>query len=95
MKVLMGRLCVQVLEVPKVVVSRLSLRNLVVWLGLAGMDEIRKLECILDEEYRDIVSNHVPITLGCVVLQTLSVSEMHRTSGRSSLSANNPTDTQS
>lgn len=87
MKMLTGGFSVQILEVPEVVVGRLCLRNLVVWLGLSSMDKIRELESILDEEHWNVVAYHVPITFGSIVLQSLCVSEMHRTAWWPSISA--------
>ena len=55
-------------EVPKVVVSRLSLRNFIMWLGLYSMNKVRKLDCILNEENGDIVSNNIPISFLCIKL---------------------------
>jgi len=53
-------------EVPKVVVSRLSLRDFVMWLGLYGMNEVWELHCILNEEHGNVVSNDIPIPFLCV-----------------------------
>lgn len=58
----MRRLAVKVLEVPKVVVSSLGLRDLVVGVWLARVDEIWELDGILDEKDGNVVSNDVPIT---------------------------------
>jgi len=48
-------------EVPKVVVSRLSLGDFVMWLRLYGMNEVWELHRVLNEEHRNIVSNNIPI----------------------------------
>jgi len=58
-----SRLLVQVLKVPKVVVSGLCLRHLVVWLWLAGVDNIGKLDGVLDEKDRHVVTNDIPVAL--------------------------------
>jgi len=60
---------VEVLEVPEVVVSGLSLRNLIVWLWLSCVDDIWELDGVLNEENWDVVSNHVPVTLVGVHLE--------------------------
>jgi hypothetical protein len=57
-----GSLGVQVLEVPEVVVGGLGLRDLIVRLGLARVNDIGKLEGVLDEEDGNVVSNNVPVT---------------------------------
>ena len=41
----------------------LSLRKSAIRLLLGSMDQVRKLYRVLDEEYRDVVPNDVPITL--------------------------------
>lgn len=51
------------LEVPEVVVSRLGLGHLVVWLGLAGVDNVWKFDGILDEEDGYVVADEVPVPL--------------------------------
>ena len=50
-------------EVPKVVVSGLCLWEVAVGLGLGGMNEVGKLEGVLDEEHGNVVADDVPITL--------------------------------
>lgn len=45
----------QELEVPEVVVRRLSLWDLVVRFRLAGMDDVWELDRILNEEHRDVL----------------------------------------
>lgn len=49
-----GRLRTETHPVPSVIVSSLRLGNLVVRLGLEGVDEIRELNRILDEEDGDV-----------------------------------------
>jgi hypothetical protein len=46
-------------EVPGRIMSRGSLRDLIVASGLDGVDQIGEEDSILDEEYRDIVSNDI------------------------------------
>ena len=46
-------------EVPGRVMSTGSLRDLIVTSGLDGMDQIGEEDSILNEEYRDIVSNNI------------------------------------
>ena len=48
-------------EVPEGVVRTGGLRHLVVWFRLDRMNQIRKLDGVLNEEHRDIVSHQVPI----------------------------------
>ena len=36
-----------------------GLRNFVIWTWLHRVDEIRELNSVLDEEYRDVVSNNI------------------------------------
>jgi hypothetical protein len=44
-------------EVPSIVVGGLSLRDLDVGFGLDGVDEVDKLDGVLDEEDGDVVSD--------------------------------------
>ena len=60
------------LEVPKVVVSCLSLRNLIMGLWLSCMDDIRKLNSALNEENGYVVANNIPIALLSVELDSKS-----------------------
>jgi predicted acyl esterase len=39
------------------------LRDLTIRLGLAGVDDIRKLHRVLDEENGNVVTNNVPVAL--------------------------------
>ena len=50
-------------EVPEVVMCSLSLREFSVGLRLGRMNQIRKLDRILNEEYRNVVPNNVPVSL--------------------------------
>jgi hypothetical protein len=56
----MCSLCVEELEIPEIVVSTLSLRNLIMRLGLPSMDNIRELDCVLNKEHWNIISDNVP-----------------------------------
>jgi hypothetical protein len=55
-----GRLGVEGDEVPEGVVRRLRLRDLAVGVRLAGVDDVRELDRVLDEEDRDVVAYQVP-----------------------------------
>ena len=46
-------------EVPGRVVSSRSLRDLTVTSGLDGVDQVRELDGILDEEHGDVVSHEI------------------------------------
>jgi len=46
----------------------LRLRNFVVRFGFAGVNDVRKFHRILNEEYWNIVSDDIPVTLFCVEL---------------------------
>jgi hypothetical protein len=39
------------------------LRDLIIRLGLASVDNIRELDRVLNEKHRDVVSNNIPVTL--------------------------------
>lgn len=58
----MCSLWMQELEIPKVVVSRLSLRNLVVGFWLRSVNHIWELYGILNKEDWNVVSNEIPVT---------------------------------
>jgi len=49
-------------EIPKIVMRRLGLGKSAIGFLLGGMYEVRKLYSVLNEEDRDIVCNHIPIT---------------------------------
>lgn len=55
-------------EVPEIVVGRLALRDLVMGLRLDGVDEVGKVDSVLDEENGYVVADNVPITFGGVEL---------------------------
>ena len=48
-------------EVPEIVVRRRGLRKAAVGLRLHGVNDVGKLDCILDEEHRDVVADDVPV----------------------------------
>ena len=48
-------------EIPERIMSRLRLRKVAVWLLFCGMDEVGKFDGVLDEEYRDIVADEIPV----------------------------------
>ena len=48
-------------EVPERVVGAAGLRHAEVRLGLGGVDQVRKLHRVLDEEDRDVVADQVPV----------------------------------
>lgn len=50
-------------EVPEVVMGGLRLRKSRVWLLLDRVNQVRKLDRILDKEDRNIVADNVPVTL--------------------------------
>ncbi len=47
-------------EIPERIVRRSRLRNLIVRLGLHRVDQVGKLDGILDEEDRDVVADQIP-----------------------------------
>ena len=55
-------------EIPEIIVCRLRLRKVAVGLLLDRMNQIRKLDRVLDKEDRDIVTDDVPVTLPRVEL---------------------------
>lgn len=67
-------------EIPKGVVRRLRLRNLVVRLGLHRMNQIRELDGILDEEDQHVVADEIPDSVMC---RTSRRSREHRAACRS------------
>ena len=48
-------------EVPEIVMGGLRLRKAAIGRGLGGVDQVRKFDCVLDEEDRDIITDNVPI----------------------------------
>lgn len=46
-------------EIPGTVVSSGRLRNFIVWTGLNGVDQVGELNCVLNEENGNVVSNNV------------------------------------
>lgn len=72
-------------EVPEIIMSRLSCWDFVVWFRFDRMYNIDKLDAILDEEDRNIISHDIPITLICV--------EFDREASHISYSISTPTTT--
>ena len=64
-----GGLGVQRHEIPERVVCRLRLRDLDVRMWLRGVDDVRELDAVLDEEHRDVVPDQVEGALGGVELR--------------------------
>ena len=58
-----------------------DLRNFIVWLWFASMDDIGELHRILDEENGNVVSNNVPIALVRVKLDCEATNITDRISG--------------
>jgi len=58
-----GTFGVEVLEVPEIVMSRLSLGYLIVGLRLCSVDNVGELDSVLDEENGNVVSNDIPVAL--------------------------------
>src|SRR5512133_1962792 len=50
-------------EIPERVVRARRLRKAAVGFHLDGMDEVGKLNGVLDEEYRDVIADQVPVAL--------------------------------
>ena len=75
----------EVLEIPKVVVSGLCLRDFIVRFGLARVDDIGELESILNEEDWNVVADNVPVTLVGVKLhgKATNISDGIRTASAS------------
>lgn len=57
------RLRMQVLEIPKVVMSALGLRDLRVGLGLASVNNVWEFYGVLDKEDWNIISDEIPVSL--------------------------------
>lgn len=55
-------------EVPGRVMGCSPLGNLTVRARLDRMDQVRELDCILDEENRNVVANNVKVPLICVAV---------------------------
>ena len=50
-------------EVPKIIVCRLALRDLIMRFGFDGMNKVRKLDRFLNEEDGNIIPDQIPISL--------------------------------
>jgi hypothetical protein len=64
----MSGLGMQILKVPKVIMSRLRLRHFVVRLWLSGMNNIWELYSILNEKDGNVVSDKIPVSFLSVEL---------------------------
>jgi hypothetical protein len=49
-------------KIPEIIMSALTLRNIIVRLGFHSMNNVGEFNGILNEEHRDIVSDEVPDT---------------------------------
>ena len=58
------------LEVPEIVVGRLSLRDFGLGLWFSGVDDIGEFDCILDEEHGNVISNEIPVSFTRVKLDS-------------------------
>jgi hypothetical protein len=58
------------LKVPEIVVGRLSLWDFGLWLWFPSVDDIGEFDCILDEEYWDVISNEIPVSFTGVKLDS-------------------------
>ena len=65
---MVGRLRMERDEVPKGVVGGLGLGDLDIGMGFGGVDDVGKLDAVLNEEDRNIVTDQVECPLGCVEL---------------------------
>ena len=72
------RLGVQRHEVPEGVVGALRLWDLPVRVRLGGVDDVRELDAVLDEEDRDVVADEVPVALAGVELRREAAGVAHR-----------------
>ena len=77
----MCRLAVQVLKVPKIVVRRLRLRYFIMWLWFGGVDKVRELDGVLDEEDGNVVPDDVPVALLRVELHSEAADVADRVCG--------------
>jgi hypothetical protein len=73
-----GGLGVQRHEVPERVVCRLRLRDLTVGLGLSRVNDVGKLDAVLNEEHRDVVADQVEVAFVGVELDRESAGVTHR-----------------
>ena len=59
----MGSFGVQVREVPKIVVRSLSFWNFSIWLRLRGVDQVCKLDGVVNEKDWDVIADDILIAL--------------------------------
>ena len=55
------------IETPEIPLRCVTL-EIGLWITFLGVNEIRKLFGILDEKYRGIIANQIPVTLFCIEL---------------------------
>jgi hypothetical protein len=55
-------------KIPEVIVRRLGLRKFTIRLRFRGMNQIRELQRILNEEDRNVVADNIPVPLLCIKL---------------------------
>jgi hypothetical protein len=55
-------------KIPEIIVSALTLRNIILRLGLHSMNNIGEFNGILNEEHRNVVTDEVPDTFVSVEL---------------------------
>ena len=58
----------EVLEVPEIIVSALGLWDFNIWFRLRGVDQVRELNCVLNEEDWNVIAHDIPIALLSVEL---------------------------
>jgi hypothetical protein len=58
----MGSLGGETLEIPEIVMCRLSLGDFCRWLGFSGVNNVGEFDCVLDEEDGNIVSHEIPVS---------------------------------
>lgn len=66
----MSRFRMHILKVPKVIMRTLTLRNLIVRLRLNRMNNVRKLDSILNKEDRDIIPHNIPVPFSSIHLHS-------------------------
>ena len=54
-------------KIPEIIVRSLSLRKAAVGLLFGRVDQIGKLDSVLDKKYRDVVADNVPIPIAFLV----------------------------
>src|SRR5436190_3569125 len=49
-------------KIPEIIMGRLRLRNFSVWFWFSSVNDVGKFNCILNEEYRDIIPDKIPVS---------------------------------